>query len=627
MSRDKETLITLTIANSQLELHVIRFKGHEALNQPYRFDIDLISPTPTLDYKALISRSAFLSFGALDEGMDDGIHGLIGSASQRHAGAGLTHYRVSLEPRLQALQQRSHRRIFQGLSAPQIIVQLLEEHGIDDDSYRFEQTVGLYPPRPTCAQYDESDLHLLQRLCEEEGIHYRFEHNRTGHLLIFADDPASFPEQPRSTRFYRQDGRATPSPTISHMAEHFSTRPSYSSHGGFPFDQQSMAAQDHIGRAPARNPAANQSSEAFRRFDQQSPEEARIRQLSERSLELLRCERRQVQGYSNQPTLVSGQILQVLAHPDNLFNDQWLLTEIHHAGKQPQLLDGFDPLDIAAIFDHDPPHRGKGWPTPDHHPGFMPGAEIAPFSRGYRNHFRAIPWAMPFRPPLTHGKPQIHGYQTATLMGIDDQPVQRDKQGRVQVKLHWQQAQGSASVSSWLPLAIQGTGDVTPNALRAGTQVLVSYFDNDPDRPVVCGYLINLAESQVQRPRIRIDGLPLDPVAEHIHLSAGQTLHADARHGLTLNTLQSRIELQSESIQITLPQSLPGAPNRTDGPRQPIPERASCGEDQPLYAQPPQQRRTLSRTSKPGEAEPSQSPPADLSALFQWLNRSQPDGQ
>ena len=57
------------------------------------------------------------------------------------------------------------------------------------------------PLRPFCIQYEESDLALLQRLCEEEGIHYHFEHQRDGHVLVLADDSLSFPQEPVLTPF------------------------------------------------------------------------------------------------------------------------------------------------------------------------------------------------------------------------------------------------------------------------------------------------------------------------------------------------------------------------------------------------------------------------------------------
>ncbi|RFQ09732.1 type VI secretion system tip protein VgrG, partial [Pseudomonas sp. ATCC 13867] len=83
---------------------------------------------------------------------------------------------------------RFNQRIFQQLSVPQIIGKVLEEHGILADAYRFQLGPTVYPKRDYCTQYDESDLHFIQRLCEEEGIHYHFEHSAQQHLLVFGDD-------------------------------------------------------------------------------------------------------------------------------------------------------------------------------------------------------------------------------------------------------------------------------------------------------------------------------------------------------------------------------------------------------------------------------------------------------
>lgn len=445
------------------------------------------------------------------------------------------------------------------MSAPQIIVQLLDEHGFGAGHYRFEQMVGRYPPRPLCTQYDESDLNLLQRLCEEEGIHYRYEHQRSGHVLVFTDDPASFPESSTPARFQMNDGRAAASASISHLSERFSIRPSYSSHHGLPIDWP----EEHGARAAEHDLAANQVCGPAPQLDQRCPQAIRLKQSGERRLERLRCERRQVHGFSNQPGLVSGQIVRVTDHPDTLFNDHWLLTEVHHAGKQPHPLRGLDPTDISAIFAHILAQERQ------------PEAGIGAFHRGYRNHFKTIPWVMPFRPPLRHHKPRIQGDERATLMGPARQPVMRDEQGRVRARLH---AGESADVTLWLPMILPA--DAAP--LLAGTQVRVSYFDNDPDQPVI-SEVLQVAVDQVRPPQVRIDGLPMVPTADYIHVGADQTLQAFAQQALTLDSPTSRIELSTRGIRII-------------GPQPP-----ASGANPPLQ-----------RTSP--------LPQPDLSALFQWLD-------
>jgi uncharacterized protein involved in type VI secretion and phage assembly len=74
------------------------------------------------------------------------------------------------------------------MNAEQIIIQVLSEHGIDDAAYLWQRKRPCVE-RDYCAQYCESDLQLLQRLCEEEGMHYYFLHTRSRHVVVFTDKP------------------------------------------------------------------------------------------------------------------------------------------------------------------------------------------------------------------------------------------------------------------------------------------------------------------------------------------------------------------------------------------------------------------------------------------------------
>ncbi|WP_277921576.1 contractile injection system protein, VgrG/Pvc8 family, partial [Pseudomonas sp. EGD-AKN5] len=160
---------SLNIDGLDSDLQVLEFHGREALNQPYRFDIELVSERPDLDLESLLHKGAYL-----DLGQGHGIHGQLHRVAQGESGKRLTRYQVSLVPRLAYLAHRHNQRIFQQLTVPQIITRVLEEHGILADAQRFQLGPTVYPPRDYCTQYDESDLHFVQRLCEEEGLHYHF---------------------------------------------------------------------------------------------------------------------------------------------------------------------------------------------------------------------------------------------------------------------------------------------------------------------------------------------------------------------------------------------------------------------------------------------------------------------
>ncbi|EPZ0824754.1 contractile injection system protein, VgrG/Pvc8 family, partial [Pseudomonas aeruginosa] len=73
--------------------------------------------------------------------------------------------------------------------------------------------------------------------------------------------------------------------------------------------------------------------------------------LSQRALERHRADRRLGEGVSDQPLLVSGHFLEIAEHPRAEWNDLWLLSEVFHEGKQPQVLEENVTSDTSASTD------------------------------------------------------------------------------------------------------------------------------------------------------------------------------------------------------------------------------------------------------------------------------------
>src|SRR5690606_11645016 len=126
-----QTHFSLHLEGLEHDLQVLEFNGREALDQPYRFEVELVSEKPDLDLDELLGRPAFLAFAP--DG--SGIHGLVHDAGQSESGKRLTRYRLTLSPKLTWLGYRSNQRIYQHLTVPQIIAQVLEEHGILGGAY------------------------------------------------------------------------------------------------------------------------------------------------------------------------------------------------------------------------------------------------------------------------------------------------------------------------------------------------------------------------------------------------------------------------------------------------------------------------------------------------------------
>ncbi|MDT4826433.1 Actin cross-linking toxin VgrG1 [compost metagenome] len=463
---------SLTIDGLQHDLQVLRFTGREVINQPYRFELELVSENPRLDLEALLHKPAFLAFGITGQG----IHGQIFSASQGESGKRLTRYRVDIVPRLAYLAQRRNQRIFQHLTVPQIIARVLEEHGILADAYRFQLGPTAYPARDYCTQYDESDLHFLSRLAEEEGLHYHFEHNESGHLLVFGDDQTAFPRLNRPTAYVPDTGLVADEPVIKRFGVRLETRTGRVTRRDYDFQKPRLLMEAAHGPSQTSHQPDLEDYHYPGRFTDRE----RGRHLSRRALERHRSDYRQAEGHSDQPSLRSGHFLPLSEHPRSEWNDLWLLTEILHEGKQPQVLE-----ESISDFGSTPsPLRGEGRGEGQ--------AGHSDFHQGYRNRFLATPWDLPYRPPLAHPKPRVLGAQTAVVTGPKGEEIHCDRHGRIKVQFHWDRdGQADDWTSCWLRVASSWAGDRYGGIAipRVGMEVLVTFLEGDPDQPLVSGCL------------------------------------------------------------------------------------------------------------------------------------------
>jgi len=250
-------------------------------------------------------------------------------------------------------------------------------------------------------QYDETDLHFIQRLCEEEGIHYHFQHGASGHVLVFGDDQTIFPRL-APTAYQQDSGLVADQPVIKRFGLRVETRTSRVTRRDYDFEKPrlTMEAAFHSDFQPDL-----EDYDYPGRFT----ERARGKHLSQRALERHRHDYELAEGESDQPRLVSGHFLPLTEHPRSDWNQLWLLTEVLHEGKQPQVLEE-SVTNLSGGSERAPsPLWGEGWGE-----GSLASSD---FHQGYRNRFSATPWAIPFRPALCHPKPTVLGSQTAVVTG------------------------------------------------------------------------------------------------------------------------------------------------------------------------------------------------------------------
>jgi type VI secretion system secreted protein VgrG len=456
LTAGKSVMFRLDIDGFFHELQVFEFSAKEALNRIYEVELDVVSERPDLDLESLLHRPAFLCFGA--DGA--GIHGQVYRIAQGDSGKRLTRYQITLVPHLAYLAHRHNQRIFQQQSVPHIIARVLGDHGMQADAWRFQLSAD-YQPRSYCVQFAETDLHFIQRLCEEEGIHFHFQHRRDGHLLVFGDDQSVFLPPAQPTAYKQDSGMVADAAVIDRFNVRLETRTTQVSRRDYHFEKPNVQldAEAKEARVPALEDYA---------FPGQFTHRDRGKHLSQRALERHRADYRQSHGRSDQTLLRSGSFVDMREHPRADYNGLWLLTSVKHLGRQPQVLE-----ESASV---ESPADG--------------------LTQGYRNHFVATPWEVNFRPALEHPKSRISGNQHAVVTGPPGEEIYCDAYGRVKVQLLWdREGQLDEQSSCWLRVTTGWAHDRYGSVQipRVGMEVLVGFTEGDPDKPFVLACLPNAA--------------------------------------------------------------------------------------------------------------------------------------
>ncbi|HBN7891906.1 TPA: type VI secretion system tip protein VgrG, partial [Pseudomonas aeruginosa] len=271
----------------------------------------------------------------------------------------------------------------------------------------------------------------------------------------------------RPTAYVHDSGLVADEPVIKRFSLRLASRTTRTTHRDYDFEKPRLLLE--AGNRPAADAPAEPDLEDYD-YPGRFVDRQRGKLLNQRALERHRADRRLGEGVSDQPLLVSGHFLEIAEHPRAEWNDLWLLSEVFHEGKQPQVLEENVTSDTSASTDD--------------------------FQQGYRNRFLATPWEVFFRPPLEHPKPRVLGSQTAVVTGPPGEEIHCDRYGRVRVQFHWdREGQGDDKSSCWLRVASGWAGNgyggiVIP---RVGMEVLVDFLEGDPDQPLVSGCVYHAA--------------------------------------------------------------------------------------------------------------------------------------
>lgn len=167
----------LDIPSCVANIDVEGFSGSEAMSALYRYTINFTSTDKNIDARQMLSKPATLTMGAgnlLSLTDRKVVHGVVTRFERTGGSADEAQYCIVLEPFLALLgnQFRTH-RFFVNKSVPEVVTEVLTEHGLKDWEYEFTLKAD-YPKREQINQYQENDLAFIERLLAEVGIFYFF---------------------------------------------------------------------------------------------------------------------------------------------------------------------------------------------------------------------------------------------------------------------------------------------------------------------------------------------------------------------------------------------------------------------------------------------------------------------
>jgi len=445
-----------TVEGCATELHLLALEGQEGLSELFAFTV-VVSTDEALAFDDVAGKPATLRIQVDEADEPRFVHGLVSRIEHVEATRGGFAYRLALVPKVWRLLHRAGARIFQDFTAAEVIGQVFDGAGLaKGDDYKLSLT-GTYGKREYCVQYRETDWDFACRLMEEEGIFYYFEQLDERARLVLADAKEGLPDVGGvATLPYRPARGALDDAQHGHRVWRFSlareARPGKVTLRDYDFKKPSLSLE-------AQKAAALEDH--FEIYDYpgsyDSPGSGTTRATVR--LDELRALRTAGEGDSPAPQLLPGHCFTLADHTIDDLNRKYLVTRVEHHGVAPR-----------EVVDHD-----------------EEDTELP-----YTNHFEVIPQDVLFRPPRATRKPLIHGVQTAVVVGPAGEEIHTDEHGRIKVQFHWDRLGKNDDKSScWIRVSQMwaGAGWGALFLPRVGHEVVVTFLEGDPDRPLVVGSL------------------------------------------------------------------------------------------------------------------------------------------
>lgn len=440
----------------------------EQLGRLFVYELEAISKDVSIDLRALLGKPMTVTL-TTPQGYVRYFNGIVAEAEQSGfvmvQNVRYAVYKVRLVPKPWLLRQTLDCRIYKNQTVPEIIRAVLAEFGYGDVKLSLS---GSYPAREYCVQYRESYFDFISRLMEQEGIYYFFTHTKSTHTMVLADSLGAhktvptfeqIPYAPPTERGHRVKTSIsewalanTVNPTRVRLDDYDYLRP-----------KASLAANEEVTDHTDTHGIGDLDIYDYpyqtQGYEQQVKDGGRYAQVR---VDALSVRQATSSGVTDACGLATGALFELKDFPIGSANREYLVTE-------------------TTIRLVEPDYQGGGGD---------PDMDESPFSCG----FKVIASRQPFRTLAITPYPSIAGLQTAVVYGTTPEDIAVDKYGRVQVTFFWNQP-GKPKADQSCPVRVASSwagkrwGAV--QIPRVGQEVVVSFLEGNPDRPLIIGSVYN----------------------------------------------------------------------------------------------------------------------------------------
>jgi type VI secretion system secreted protein VgrG len=433
--------------------------GHEGISRLFSFELNLLAyENPSISFKDIVGQKVTITL-QLPDGTPRYVNGYVSRFTQGDTDERMfTHYHAQVVPWLWFLTRQADCRIFQNMTPPDIISQVLNLSSVKDFRTSLKAT---YPQLEYCVQYRETSFNFVSRLMEEYGMFYYFDHTVQGkHTMVLADQSSALPACHGSPISYDVVAGGIYDPetvTDWHVEQELRTGKYTVTDYNFTTPSTSLLSNEPT----VVNLAASQGLELFDypglyTTKDEGETVAKLRMQEEEASYMVAT------GASSCRGLATGNTFQLKNHYRSDQNATYFITGVEHHASVGQTY-------LTA---------GTG-------------------AENYSNHFTCIPSSVAYHPPRVTPKPFVQGPQTALVVGKSGEEIWVDKYGRVIVQFYWDRlGQQNENSSCWIRVSQPWAGGNWGSMWipRIGQEVIVSFEEGDPDRPLITGRVYNAGQ-------------------------------------------------------------------------------------------------------------------------------------